>query len=93
MANYIARVELHAASYDDYEVLHAQMKKQGYSRAIVGDNNLTYQLPTGTYVLSSNISAQDALNRAGEAANATSKTSAIIVADWNAARWRGLAAA
>jgi hypothetical protein len=92
MATYIARVELHTARDDDYEVLHAQMKLRGYSRTIVGDNRITYQLPTGTYVLGTNVSLQDALNRAGEAANVTGKKSSIIVAEYGAATWRGLAA-
>jgi hypothetical protein len=92
MATFIARVELHAATDDDYEVLHAQMKKRGYTRTIVGDNKVTYQLPTGTYELGSNVSLEDALKRAVEAAKATGKTSAIIVAEYSAALWRLTAA-
>jgi hypothetical protein len=81
MANYIARVELHDADYDDYETLHAEMEQRGYARTIVGSDGVTYQLPTGTYVMrNTNLSLQDALNRAYEAANATGKTSSIIAA-------------
>jgi hypothetical protein len=29
MANYISRVELHSASYEDYETLHGAMQRQG----------------------------------------------------------------
>jgi len=93
MATYIARVELHTATYNDYEVLHAQMEQRGYARTIVGNDRATYQLPTGTYVLGSNVSLQEAINRAGEAANATGKKNAVIVAEWSAALWRGLAVA
>jgi hypothetical protein len=93
MATYIARVELHSATKDDYEVLHGQMQLRGYARTIVGNDNVTYQLPTGTYVLGSTISLQDALNRAGEAANATGRKNAIIVAEWSTASWRGLTVA
>jgi hypothetical protein len=91
MANYITRVELHAATYDDYDTLHDEMEQRGFARTIVGDNRVTYHLPTGTYVMGSgSTSRQDALNRAGEAARATGKKSSIIVADWNGATWRGL---
>ena len=94
MANYITRVELHAATYDDYETLHDEMERRGYTRTIVGDNRVTYQLPTGTYVMGSgSASRQDALNRAAAAARATGKNSSIIVADWNGAMWQGLQAA
>jgi len=75
MVQYIARVELHFASYSNYEFLNSQMAQQGFVRTLVGENRTTYQLPTGTYVLSSNIALQDALDRAVEAANMTLKSS------------------
>ncbi len=91
MANYIARVELHAANYNDYETLHAQMAQRGYARTIVGSDNATYQLPTGTYVMrNTNRTLQDALNLAVASANATGRTSSIIVTDWTTATWQGL---
>ena len=93
MATYIARVELHSATKKAYEVLHAEMAKRGYARTIVADTKVTYQLPTGTYVLGSDVSLGDAPNRACEAANATGKKSAVIVAAYTAAMWRGLAVA
>jgi hypothetical protein len=94
MANYIARVELHAATYNDYETLHSQMQQRSYARTILGSDGVTYQLPTGTYVMrDTNSSLQNALNKADEAANQTGKTSSIIVTDWTGAMWRGLGAA
>ena len=93
MANYIARVELHAATDDDYEVLHDAMEHRGYARTIMGSDNRTYHLPTGTYVMRDAMcSLEEALNRAAAAAKETGKTSSIIVTDWNAARWIGLKA-
>ena len=91
MANYIARVELHAASYQDYEELHDKMSQQGFSRLIRGSDGKDYHLPTGTYVIrNATISCSDALNRAGNAAQQTGKKSSTIVADWDSATWRGL---
>lgn len=89
--DYIARVELHNATYDDYENLHASMQKNGYSRQIVGDNRQTYQLPTGTYIArNTNATLQVAINAAKGAANDTGKASAVIVAAWSSALWDGL---
>ena len=91
MANFIARVELHTASYADYEDLHGYMQQRGYSRTVKGDNGNTYQLPTGTYVSTGVYPSHDrALQAAGAAAGSTGKASSIIVADWNGARWQGL---
>ena len=91
MANYIARVELHGATYDDYEGLHKSMRQRGFSRLIQGGDGKTYHLPTGTYVTrNTNASQADALNQAGYAAQETGRKSSIIVADWDNATWRGL---
>jgi hypothetical protein len=92
MANYIARVELHSATYENYEELHGNMSQQGYSRMIRGSDGKDYHLPTGTYVMrNSNSPRSDALDRAGNAAAQTGKKSSIIVAEWDNATWRGLA--
>lgn len=92
MANYIARVELHSATYDDYEELHDSMSQQGYARMIRGGDGKDYHLPTGTYVMrNTSATRSDALDRAGTAAQQTGKKSSIIVADWESATWRGLA--
>jgi hypothetical protein len=91
MANYIARVELHSATWNDYEQLHTTMKRRGYSRTIKASDGKWYQLPTGTYVVEgTNSSLQNALNAATEAANETGRQSWVLVADWNAATWVGL---
>lgn len=91
MPNYIARVELHSASYDDYDNLHGQMLRRGFARAVKGDDGRTYQLPTGSYLSTGSFaSASAALQAAVAAAAATGKASAIIAADWNCASWQGL---
>jgi len=65
MPNFIARVELHSASYADYENLHVYMQQRAFSRTIKGDNGSTYQLPTGTYVNVGTYSSHDASLQAG----------------------------
>jgi Endoribonuclease GhoS len=91
MASYIARVELHSATWEDYDTLHASMERRGYSRTIASDGGVIYQLPTGTYVAgNSNADINVALSAAVEAANETGKRSSIIVTDWTAAKWNGL---
>lgn len=91
MANYIARVELHAATYEDYESLHGSMQSRGYSRTIASDNGVVYKMPTGTYVArNSNAAIDVALSAAGAAAQETGKCSPVIVADWTQVTWQGL---
>ena len=83
--NYIVRVELHSGTWNDYEVLHASMQQRGYLRTIKGNDGMTYQLPTGTYVVEgSNSSLQNALTVATQAAAETGRQSWVMVADWSA---------
>ena len=91
MANFLARVELHSASYADYEVLHTTMSRRGFLRRITADDGKAYQLPTGTYVVmntTSNLS--NALAAANAAANETRKQSWVFVAEWSSASWMNL---
>ena len=91
MPSFISRVELHSASYSDYENLHAYMHQRGYSRLIKGSDGNNYQLPTGTYISAAgHASADFALQSAVAAANATGRSSWVIVAEWTSAKWQGL---
>jgi hypothetical protein len=83
MANYIARVELKLALPEDYERLKLGMQQRGYARKITGEDGVIYQLPTGTYFVTETSAVLGvALHAAVEAA--------VIVTDWNSARWSGL---
>ena len=93
MAKYIAKVELHAASYANYDFLCLQMAQRGFTRTIAGANHTVYQLPIGTYFIDSDASLQEVLNRAVAAANATLKSSAVLVAECREAMWQGLTVA
>jgi hypothetical protein len=49
MSYYTTRVELHYATYEDYENLRGAMQRAGFSRLVVGDDGETYHLPTAEY--------------------------------------------
>lgn len=88
MANYLARVELHKATYDDYEVLHGAMSQRGLSRVIVSNDSKKYRLPTGTYAVeNTNATLEQAYSAAQAAATDTGKSFWVIVVDWAAARF------
>ncbi len=88
MASYLARVELHQATYDDYETLHEAMKRRGFSRIIVSNDGKRYRLPTGTYsVENTNATLEQAYNAAQAAAAETGKSFWSIIVDWTTARF------
>jgi hypothetical protein len=90
MANFTVRVELHSATYQDYEILHREMAKVGFTRTILGDNGTTYQLPTAEYVTSGNVTIQQMLEAAKGAASRTGKSFERIVAETVRWTWYGL---
>lgn len=88
MANYVARIELHGATYDDYERLHAAAARRGFLRTIVSGDGKRYQLPTGTYAVeNTNATLVQAYDAAEAAAAETQKRFWVVVTDWASARW------
>lgn len=90
MANFTVRVELHSATWQDYDVLHNAMANEGFSRTIRSDTGATYQLPTAEYVIGGGLTIEDVRERAKRAANRTGKSSEAIVAETVRWAWYGL---
>lgn len=83
MAYVIARVELHSASNEDYETLHAAMEAEGFQRIVLANDGIWYHLPTGTYVHHSVSSPADGSQRATRAAARTGRNSSTFVGGWD----------
>ncbi len=93
MADFTTRVELHEATWSDYQTLHGQMEAAGFQRTIHADQGAEYHLPTAEYVIAGNLTASDALEKAKVAAATTRKRFAVFVTTATAWRWYGLPAA
>ena len=93
MAKFLVRVELHNASWDDYETLHAEMGDRGFSREVIGDNGHTYQLPTAEYVIRTNSGLEAVRTLAANAAQTTGRNFGVIGAEYSRSAWMGLAVA
>ena len=91
MAKYLVRVELHGASWDDYEALHAEMADRSFSREVTSDDGRRYQLPTAEYVIHTNSSLENVRTLAAEAAQTTGRKFGVIVAEYSRSAWVGLA--
>jgi hypothetical protein len=90
MADFTTRVELHGATYSDYEVLHSAMQAEGFSRLILASDDKYYQLPTAEYDRSGNLTRQQVLQSAQRAAAKTHKASAILVTEATGRMFSGL---
>lgn len=88
---FLARIELHKATYDDYETLHRAMESSGFSRSVKGDDGNRYQLPTAEYYYDGTSTCEQVRTTAKTAANQTGLQSGVIVADASRLCWQGLA--
>lgn len=88
---YLVRVELHSATYADYETLHKAMAARGFQRTIRSSDGTLYQLPTAEYVGETAQTGDQVRAAAQNAATATGKSSAVLVVRYDQAWWSGLA--
>ncbi|HXB08737.1 MAG TPA: hypothetical protein VNW04_16515 [Puia sp.] len=80
MSKYTTRVELHKATSENYETLHVEMEKEGFTRTIFyEDDPNVYQLPTAEYNFGGEIDIEQVRENAKTAASRTGKAYSIIV--------------
>ncbi|WP_322038519.1 hypothetical protein [Burkholderia cenocepacia] len=90
MARFVVRVELHSATWDDYEKLHGQMAATGLGRKVQAGNGFWYDLPPAEYYGEGNVT-KEAVLEAAKAAAAKVKTSyAVLVTESVASTWYNL---
>jgi hypothetical protein len=90
MTSFTVRVELHDATWTDYNLLHTEMENQGFGRTITAGDGTTYELPEAEYDYSGDVNKADVLARAKEAADTTGKKYAVLVTKSNGRTWVGL---
>jgi hypothetical protein len=88
--NYTVRVELHDASWDDYETLHAAMQNVGFSRTITSADGKKYQLPTAEYDARASQDATQVRQIGSNAAKATGRRFSVLVSASSQRAWLGL---
>lgn len=93
MAQFTTRVELHNATYNDYEVLHREMSRRGFSRTIRADGGDVYHLPQAEYDCSAATGKAAVLAAAQAAAAQTGRGASILVTESAGRTWSGLAKA
>lgn len=91
MSLYTIRVELHnATSQSDYQNLHQNMQKKGFSTTIKADNGALYHLPTAEYNIEGNYSISQVQQAACDAAKMVGKKYTVLVTKGISRSWFGL---
>jgi hypothetical protein len=89
MPSFTVRVELHEATWSDYDTLH-EMEAEGFRRTIRSDDGATYHLPTAEYDINGSSNLSQVLEKAKTAAARTQKTFGALVTEAKGRTWSGL---
>jgi hypothetical protein len=84
MAKFTTRVELHEikkGEQPNYELLHACMKKQGFSQTIKSESGTVYELPTAEYNIHGEYAIETVLDLAKLGANNAHPKYSILVTE------------
>lgn len=79
MAKFTTRVELHDASGSDYNKLHDEMEKEGFTRTWKTDDGTVYHLPEAEYDFRGAKEKDDVLKLAKKAAKRVKSSFEIFV--------------
>jgi len=93
MSSFTTRIELHDAVWSNYDRLHAEATKRGFSNVIVADGGARYRLPAAEYNFVGTATRAQILEIAKSAAGATGRKFAVIVTESAGRTWQGLVAA
>lgn len=85
MKSFIVRVELHDVVGNEYELLHKDMERDGFTRTLAGTDNLTYVLPSATYAIGSPLTASGIHQRVFALANIIRPEPWVLVLEFTAA--------
>ncbi|HKW77095.1 MAG TPA: hypothetical protein VJN64_16300 [Terriglobales bacterium] len=90
MSMFTTRIELHDATWDDYERLHGAMQKAGFSRLITSDDNSKWHMPWAEYDVVGTYTLDQIFTAASNAASTVGKKFALLVSQAVSRRWSGL---
>jgi hypothetical protein len=90
MASFTVRIELHHATWDDYNALHAAMEHRGFSRLVKADDGRTFHLPWAEYNGTGALTCAQIRDIAQEAASETGKKNSVLVTEVASRAWSGL---
>ena len=92
MPSFTTRVMLRNPEGSEYDDLHEEMEKRGFSRTIAGSDGTSYELPQAEYDYTGNVTRTQVLDKAkaAAAAAAPSRRRAILVTQSAGRAWIGL---
>ncbi len=89
MARYTIRIELHDASWDDYEEMYMHLTAQGITDIIASDDG-RYKMPPAEYNYDGSATRAQVLEMAKASAGKVARSYAVLITESNGRTWHGL---
>ena len=90
MGRFTVRIELHNASWDDYEALYKHLAGYGITDVITSDQGFQYKMPPAEYNYEGDATRNQVLETCKQCAAKVVKSYAILVTEAVARTWHGL---
>jgi hypothetical protein len=90
VARFTIRIELHDASWDDYEDMYGHLEKQRIVDIIASEDGARYKLPPAEYYYEGNVTRAQVLEMAKASASKVAKSFAVLVTESAGRSWHGL---
>jgi hypothetical protein len=93
MARYTIRIELHDATWDEYEAMYEYLEAQGITDIITSSDGARYKMPPAEYNYEGNATRAQVLDMAKASAAKVVRSYAVLVTESAGRTWHGLAKA
>jgi hypothetical protein len=93
MTDYMIRVEMHGATYADYERLHSLLAAKNVTNFIFSDQRVRYRLPTAMYTYTGTETPEQVRIAVAQVAASVRANPAVFVTVRGISSWQGLQAA
>jgi hypothetical protein len=90
MARFTIRIELHDASWDDYEEMYGYLESQRIIDVITSDDGVKYKMPPAEYHYEGAATRAQVLDMAKASAAKVAKSYTVLVTESAGRTWHGL---
>jgi len=90
MAQYTIRIELHDATWDEYETMYQYLAAQGITDIIISKEGIRYKMPPAEYNYEGNATRSQVLDMAKASAAKVVRSYAVLVTESAGRTWYGL---
>lgn len=90
MARFTVRIELHSATWEEYEAMYTHLESAGFSDIVKNSKGVEYKMPPAEYNFDGDLTTDEVLALANACAAKVVASYAVLVTKTLQRRWSGL---